>query len=53
MSKRAGQLCWVGIVLAPIFTLSIWSTWVVNEFHLTKPYWHNLVRAANVAFTAG
>ena len=52
MSKRAGQLCWVGIVLAPVFTLAIWCSWVVNEFELAKPYWHNLVRAANVAFTA-
>ena len=46
------QYMGVGMLLAPLVGMCIWCVWMVHAFNLHKPYGHNLLRAAKIAFTA-
>ena len=52
MTKRAMQYIGVGALLALLVGMCIWCVWMAHTFNLHKPYWHNLLRAAKIAFTA-
>jgi Type IV secretion-system coupling protein DNA-binding domain len=52
MSKRLLRHIGFGLAIAPLVAIVVWSAWIVHAFHLQKPFGHNLLRAAAVAFTA-
>lgn len=52
MTRRAWQHVGVAAIVALVAIGCIWCIWVVRAFELTKPYGHNLLKAAGLAFTA-